>query len=120
MVVASIYVNPTQFSANEDFDVYPRNPEGDRKSLQDAGCAAVFEPTSLYVSGAMLSAHAHAHAARRLPVAQAVVCHTSALSPGWWVTCMRPNLVMMEMLLHWESLTMATRILWDKGDKVSP
>jgi len=50
VVVASIYVNPTQFSANEDFDVYPRNPEGDRRALQDAGCAAVFEPASLYVA----------------------------------------------------------------------
>ncbi|KAI8475061.1 MAG: hypothetical protein J3K34DRAFT_405940 [Monoraphidium minutum] len=48
VVVASIYVNPTQFSANEDFDVYPRNPDSDRRKLQEAGCAAVFEPESLY------------------------------------------------------------------------
>ncbi|KAF6258680.1 hypothetical protein COO60DRAFT_1517833 [Scenedesmus sp. NREL 46B-D3] len=49
VVVASIYVNPTQFSANEDFDVYPRNPDSDRLQLQAAGCAAVFEPVgSLY------------------------------------------------------------------------
>lgn len=55
VVVASIYVNPTQFSANEDFDVYPRDPDNDRLQLQLAGCAAVFEPAgSLYhqVAGA--------------------------------------------------------------------
>ncbi|GBF96254.1 hypothetical protein Rsub_08799 [Raphidocelis subcapitata] len=48
VVVASIYVNPTQFSANEDFDVYPRDPEADRRKLLEAGCSVVFEPESLY------------------------------------------------------------------------
>eukprot|EP00775_Hariotina_reticulata_P008765 gene8765-8944_t len=48
VIVASIYVNPTQFSANEDFDIYPRNPLDDRLQLQAAGCAAIFEPPSLY------------------------------------------------------------------------
>mmetsp|Transcript_6539 Transcript_6539/g.18859 ORF Transcript_6539/g.18859 Transcript_6539/m.18859 type:complete len:309 (-) Transcript_6539:2079-3005(-) len=50
VVVASIYVNPTQFAQNEDFDEYPRQREADRKMLQDAGCSAVFEPPSLYAS----------------------------------------------------------------------
>ena len=47
-VVASVYVNPTQFAAHEDFDVYPRDADGDRAKLQAAGCVAVFEPASLY------------------------------------------------------------------------
>lgn len=48
VIIASIYVNPTQFSANEDFDVYPRDTDSDRAKLQAAGCHAVFEPASLY------------------------------------------------------------------------
>ncbi|KAG2435132.1 hypothetical protein HXX76_007217 [Chlamydomonas incerta] len=50
VVVASIYVNPTQFAAHEDFDVYPRNPDDDRAKLKAAGAHAVFEPESLYVA----------------------------------------------------------------------
>eukprot|EP00879_Flechtneria_rotunda_P008714 GHRR01009128.1.p1 GENE.GHRR01009128.1~~GHRR01009128.1.p1 ORF type:complete len:316 (+),score=79.70 GHRR01009128.1:1132-2079(+) len=46
IVIASIYVNPTQFSAGEDFDIYPRDPVWDRQQLQKAGCAAIFEPAS--------------------------------------------------------------------------
>ncbi|GAX78673.1 hypothetical protein CEUSTIGMA_g6111.t1 [Chlamydomonas eustigma] len=49
IVVSSIYVNPTQFAAHEDFGQYPRQPEVDRAKLKAMGCSAVFEPTSLYV-----------------------------------------------------------------------
>ena len=78
VVVASIYVNPTQvwhawqdecihavgdcsssgsqhsgclqFAKNEDFDRYPRQREKDREMLHAAGCHAIFEPASLYTS----------------------------------------------------------------------
>jgi pantoate--beta-alanine ligase len=43
-VVTSIFVNPTQFGPNEDFDKYPRSPEKDRESLESAGCHVVFAP----------------------------------------------------------------------------
>ncbi len=44
-VVASIFVNPLQFGADEDFERYPRTFEADCEKLQTAGCAAVFAPT---------------------------------------------------------------------------
>jgi pantoate--beta-alanine ligase len=44
IVVASVFVNPTQFGPNEDFARYPRTPEADRKGLADAGCTALFMP----------------------------------------------------------------------------
>lgn len=44
-VVASVFVNPTQFGPNEDFGRYPRTPEADAKGLEAAGCDAMWLPS---------------------------------------------------------------------------
>lgn len=43
-VVTSIFVNPTQFGPNEDFESYPRSVDEDCAQLGAAGCHAVFLP----------------------------------------------------------------------------
>lgn len=44
-VVASIFVNPLQFGANEDLDKYPRTLVADQEKLLEAGCHLLFTPT---------------------------------------------------------------------------
>jgi len=43
-VVASVFVNPTQFGPGEDFARYPRTPDEDAAQLAAAGCDALFLP----------------------------------------------------------------------------
>lgn len=44
-VVASVFVNPTQFGPKEDLSKYPRDLEGDARTLEGAGCHALFSTT---------------------------------------------------------------------------
>lgn len=43
-VVASVFVNPTQFAAGEDLESYPRDFEHDCEILESRGCHMVFHP----------------------------------------------------------------------------
>ena len=43
-VVASVFVNPTQFAAHEDLGTYPRQEARDAELLAGAGCSILFAP----------------------------------------------------------------------------
>jgi len=48
-VVATIYVNPKQFSESEDFESYPRHTDSDlEKLVKSNACDLVFKPTQMY------------------------------------------------------------------------
>lgn len=60
-VVTSIFVNPTQFGANEDFDKYPRTLDDDAGRLAEARCDLLFAPAAseMYANGRSQLTHIH-------------------------------------------------------------
>lgn len=53
LTVVSVFVNPTQFGPNEDFERYPRNLAKDQAMLQALGTDVIFAPqtTDIYPAG---------------------------------------------------------------------
>ena len=58
-VAASLFVNPTQFGANEDFGRYPRREAEDARMLEEVGCSLLWIPSveDIYPEGFSTSIH---------------------------------------------------------------
>jgi pantoate--beta-alanine ligase len=59
-VVASIFVNPTQFAAHEDLSTYPRREASDARMLEAEGCTILWIPdvADLYPDGPEITVRA--------------------------------------------------------------
>lgn len=59
IVIASIFVNPTQFAPNEDLSSYPRTLDEDLNKLENVGVQAVWIPTveDIYPNGPETDIH---------------------------------------------------------------
>ena len=53
LVVVSIFVNPTQFGPNEDYEAYPRDLQRDSKMAAEVGVDVIFSPSvkDMYPNG---------------------------------------------------------------------
>ena len=78
-VIASIFVNPMQFGANEDLDAYPRTLEADTAALAKQGCDLLFAPNANEVYPQSLSMQT------RIEVPELGDAHCGASRPGHFV-----------------------------------
>ena len=78
-VIASIFVNPMQFGANEDLNAYPRTLEADTAALAKQGCDLLFAPNANEVYPQGLSMQT------RIEVPELGDAHCGASRPGHFV-----------------------------------
>lgn len=113
-VVVSIFVNPTQFSAGEDFGAYPRTPEEDAAKLKEIGADLLFMPSAeeVYPQGASTFVE--------VPGISEVLC--GAFRPGHFrgvatVVCKLFNLIQPDVALFgekdWQQLVVIRRMVAD-------
>ncbi len=59
IVVTTLFVNPTQFGPNDDYEKYPRNVEADSMKAEKAGCDYLFVPNvdEMYPKGFQTTIH---------------------------------------------------------------
>lgn len=83
LVVVSVFVNPLQFGAGEDFEKYPRTLEADAAVLEAAGADLLFAPTVavIYPDG-VEAANAAAKARPALQSGQVGTAFEGAARPG--------------------------------------
>ncbi|TYZ26606.1 pantoate--beta-alanine ligase [Selenomonas caprae] len=72
IVIASVFVNPTQFGPHEDFDAYPRRFDEDCEKLATVPVDAVFhpEPAEMYPEGYCTYVHVEGNITKKLCGAQ--------------------------------------------------
>ena len=100
-VVASIFVNPLQFGAGEDFGAYPRTFAQDQTALGESGCDLLFAPAveTMYPDGQ------EGHTRVEVPGLSDILCGASR--PGHFVgvatvVCKLFNMVQPDLALFGE------------------
>ena len=80
MLVASIFVNPTQFGPNEDLARYPRQLERDTELLQELGVHHIFAPNAESMYGANHLTYVDAKGFEKIPEGRARPGHFSGVA----------------------------------------
>lgn len=72
-VIVSIFVNPTQFGPDEDFEAYPKTLKDDQAKLEATGCDVLFAPAveEMYPDGTI------SHTVLAVPALDQVLCGRS-------------------------------------------